>query len=161
MVFPANPDDRPAVPVKPPVVLVTLIVLGATLQWFAPVGGGFFVWGANGLLAGVVLSVAGVLIASTAMRAFTQAGTTVLPNKPNAALVKTGLYKYSRNPMYVGLILIYAGFAALLGSVWALVLLPVFVAYVRYFAIAREEAYLKRRFGETYIAYMRNIPRWF
>ncbi len=161
MVFPANPDDRPAVPVKPPLVLLGLIALGIMLQWFAPVGGGLFVWGADGLLAGVLLSATGVLIASTAMRAFTQAGATVMPNRPNATLVKAGLYKYSRNPMYVGLILIYAGFAALLGSVWALILLPVFVAYVRYFAIAREEAYLKRRFGEVYVAYMRKIPRWF
>lgn len=161
MVLPANPDDRPAVPVKPPIVLIALLVLGVTLQWFAPVGGGLFAWGANGLLMGVIFAASGVLIASSAMRGFVQAGTTVMPDRPNTALVRGGLYKYSRNPMYIGLILIYAGFAALLGSVWAFILLPAFIGYIRYFAIACEEAYLKRRFGESYVAYMRKIPRWF
>jgi protein-S-isoprenylcysteine O-methyltransferase Ste14 len=158
---PQNSEDRPNVPVKPPIVLAALIAAAVALEILLPFGEGLFRWGADGALTGVILFGAGVLIASTAMRSFIAAGTTVLPDKPNAAFVKTGIYNYSRNPMYIGLILIYAGLAAALGSVWALILLPAFIGYIRYFAVAREEAYLMRRFGEPYRAYMRKIPRWF
>ncbi|MDX2265231.1 MAG: isoprenylcysteine carboxylmethyltransferase family protein [Hyphomicrobiales bacterium] len=161
MVHPYDANDRPNVPVKPPIMLAALLMAGVGMEFVWPAFGGMFLWGADGLLIGVVLVVVGVLIASTAMRSFIAAGTTVLPDKPNTAFVKGGVYKYSRNPMYIGLILIYLGLAAALGSVWALVLAPLFIAYLRYFAVSREEAYLKRRFGEPYIAYMRRVPRWF
>jgi protein-S-isoprenylcysteine O-methyltransferase Ste14 len=86
--------------------------------------------------------------------------TAIIPVKPATSLVTSGIYRWTRNPMYLGMALIYAGLAIVFDSLLALVLLIVVLAIIQGYAIAREEAYLERAFGEDYAAYKRRVRRW-
>lgn len=101
------------------------------------------------------ISIAGIL-------SFRRARTTVNPLRPHAAssLVTTGIYRYTRNPMYVGLLLTLLGWGAFLGSPHALLWLVVFVLYMNRFQIAAEERVLSSLFGDAYVAYSARARRW-
>jgi len=154
-------QDAPGVPIRPPYVLLALIGLSGFLEWAMPLGAGPFGGGAFAFAGGALLIAAGMLTAALGLKGLVSAGTTFHTDAPNTALVVSGIYRHSRNPIYIGLILVYAGLAAIIASPWALVFLPVFVYFLRYFAIGREEAYLLRRFGQPYRDYMDRVPRWF
>ena len=111
---------------------------------------------------GVALAVAGVGIALAGSFTFRRAGTTVNPFKPETAtaLVTSGVYRYTRNPMYVGLGLLLLGWAAYLCSIPAFLCLPVFIWYLDRFQIAPEERALTALFGATYTDYQARVRRW-
>jgi protein-S-isoprenylcysteine O-methyltransferase Ste14 len=111
-------------------------------------------------LLGWGLLVAGVLLAVSAAYLFRRAGTTPNPAKPASALVIWGPYRFTRNPMYVGMTTLYFGAALLLNDPWPLAFLPVVIALVQRRVIAREEAYLERKFGDAYRAYKARVRRW-
>ena len=100
--------------------------------------------------------------------AFTQAGvlavlrnkTTIVPHHPVSTLVTTGAYRWSRNPMYTGLAILYLGGALLLGSWWPIVLLPLVMLAVTTLVIQPEERYLAERFGMEYADYRARVRRW-
>ena len=106
------------------------------------------------------LLVAGVLLAASAAYLFRRAGTTPNPTKPTSALVIWGPYRFTRNPMYVGMATLYVGGTLLLNDLWPLALLPVVIALVQRRVIAKEEAYLERTFGDVYRAYKARVRRW-
>jgi protein-S-isoprenylcysteine O-methyltransferase Ste14 len=85
---------------------------------------------------------------------------TVRPDRAASALVVVGPYRITRNPMYLGLALVYLGIAIADKSVWALILLPVVLTIIQRRAIEPEEAFLERRFGTSYIRYKENVGRW-
>jgi protein-S-isoprenylcysteine O-methyltransferase Ste14 len=85
---------------------------------------------------------------------------TLNTNGSSAALVTSGPYRISRNPMYLGLVLLYAGVACVFSVVWALPLLIPLIIYTQLSVIAREERYLDRAFGDTYRAYRVRVRRW-
>jgi protein-S-isoprenylcysteine O-methyltransferase Ste14 len=91
---------------------------------------------------------------------FRRARTSMVPMKPSSALVTTGPYRFTRNPMYLGMAFLYVALAFALGLVWPLILLPVVIAAVDRLVIAIEEAYLVRRFGQPYCDYMTRARRW-
>jgi protein-S-isoprenylcysteine O-methyltransferase Ste14 len=109
--------------------------------------------GAIFMLAGLVLSFAGAGL-------FLRRGTAIVPFKPATCLVTSGIYGWTRNPMYVGMSLFYLGLAAFSNSLPALVLLPFVLLIIQRQVIAREEAYLERAFGNEYVAYKRHVRRW-
>lgn len=111
-------------------------------------------------LLGGALALAGVALALPAARRFRRAGTHVEPWKPSNALVTEGIYRHTRNPMYLGLSLAYLGLAIAAGSPAALVLLPPLLVVVHYGVIAREERYLEARFGQSYRDYKARVRRW-
>jgi len=111
-------------------------------------------------LLGWGLLVAGVLLAVSAAYLFRRAGTTPNPTKPTSALVIWGPYRFTRNPMYVGMTMLYLGGTLLLNDPWPLAFLPVVIALVQRYVIAREEAYLERKFGDAYRAYRARVRRW-
>jgi protein-S-isoprenylcysteine O-methyltransferase Ste14 len=111
-------------------------------------------------LLGWGLLLAGVLLAVSAAYLFRRGGTTPNPTKPTTALVIGGPYRLTRNPMYVGMATLYFGGTLLLNDPWPLAFLPVVIALVRRRVIAREEAYLERRFGDEYRAYKARVRRW-
>jgi protein-S-isoprenylcysteine O-methyltransferase Ste14 len=107
------------------------------------------------------LGIAGWLaLDGAAMLSFSRAGTSMIPMRPSAALVTAGPYHFTRNPMYLGIAFLYLAFALGLGFVWPLILLPLVLVAVDRLVIAREEAYLLRRFGESYREYMEKTRRW-
>lgn len=108
------------------------------------------------------LAGAGAFICLAGIAAFRRAGTTVNPMKPNstAALVISGIYNRTRNPMYLGFLLILAGWALFLSNGLALLFLPAFVLYLDRFQIRAEERVLGALFGHHYSAYRANVRRW-
>lgn len=109
-----------------------------------------------------VLVALGIVIISAGIKAFQRAGTTVDPRTPEAAsaIVRTGIYRWSRNPMYFGFLLILAGWGIALSNWPALVVLPLFVLYMNRFQIVPEERALERRFGADYESYRASVRRW-
>jgi protein-S-isoprenylcysteine O-methyltransferase Ste14 len=91
---------------------------------------------------------------------FRVARTTTVPGRASARLVTWGPYRFSRNPMYVGLIVAYLGEAGLLRQIWPVLLLPLTVAYINRIVIPVEEAKLKEVFGEEYERYRVHVHRW-
>jgi protein-S-isoprenylcysteine O-methyltransferase Ste14 len=103
---------------------------------------------------------AGLAVAISGIRDFTGAGTPVPTNQPTRALVTEGAHRWSRNPIYLGMFGMYAGIGFATHSVWTLLLaLPVAIT-IRYGVVAREEAYLERRFGAAYRDYKSRVRRW-
>ena len=94
------------------------------------------------------------------MRLFVDAGTSLPVHTPTNALVTTGLYGWSRNPIYIALSVFYVGLSIALTTGWALLLLPLVIFVLQKGVIEREEAYLTEEFGEEYTAYKKRVPRW-
>ena len=110
--------------------------------------------------AGATLFGSGAALAIWATVLFKRAGTNVVPNRPATALVTSGPFRWSRNPGYIGQMLMYLGLVARGGSVGGLVLLVPLLHVLNTRVIAREEAYLEGRFGEPYRRFKRAVPRW-
>ncbi len=106
------------------------------------------------------LVAAGAALMGSAVFAFLRAGTTPNPWKPATVMVTRGPYRFTRNPMYLGWVLVYLGAVLLANTVWPLVLLPGVIFLVRTRLIAREEAYLERKFGDAYCDYKARVRRW-
>jgi protein-S-isoprenylcysteine O-methyltransferase Ste14 len=144
----------------PPVVLV---IVTAAMMWVAASA-------APGLslpvpyrnVIGIGLAVAGVVVSILGVAAFKHAKTTVNPMNPrsSSALVVFGIYRQTRNPMYLGFALVLFGWAASLSNALALALLPAFVLYMNRFQIEPEERALESRFGPEFVDYKRRVRRW-
>jgi protein-S-isoprenylcysteine O-methyltransferase Ste14 len=111
--------------------------------------------------AGAVLFTVGAVIAGWGLVLFGKAKTTTVPGKLSGKLVTWGPYRFTRNPMYVGLVLAYLGEAGLLKQIWPVVLLPFTVAYINWTVIPVEEAKLEEAFPNEYKQYRLRVRRWF
>lgn len=144
----------------PPLIIVPVTALAMwVVALFVPSLG----WPSIVRLAGAIaLGAAGMVVAAAGVREFRRAKTTVNPMKPADAsrVVRSGIYRYTRNPMYLGLLLLLAGWAVWLANVGAFALLPVFVAYMSRFQIRPEERALAANFGSDFDAYRREVRRW-
>jgi protein-S-isoprenylcysteine O-methyltransferase Ste14 len=109
--------------------------------------------------AGILIAV-GLSLGLSAIWAIKRAGSAVAPMRPTTALVTSGPFRWSRNPIYLGLALCSAGVAVGLNLLWPLLLLPIVIWVVRRWVIAREEQYLERAFGREYRRYRERVPRW-
>jgi protein-S-isoprenylcysteine O-methyltransferase Ste14 len=111
-------------------------------------------------LLGLVALAGGILINVVAERAFRRAGTTVKPFEDSAALITSGVYRLSRHPMYLGLVLILVGIAVLLGSLTPFFVIPAFAILLDRRFIVVEERMLGQRFGESWVEYKAGVRRW-
>lgn len=107
-----------------------------------------------------VLILAGIAVFAAAIRDLSHAGTPVQGTRPTRTLVTTGIYSWSRHPIYVGMFFIYAGIGLVVRSPWILILALPLAIIMRYGVVAREEAYLTRRFGDAYGDYKTRVRRW-
>jgi protein-S-isoprenylcysteine O-methyltransferase Ste14 len=145
--------------IPPPVVALLVCAAMWALCLFTPVLDVSMFDRAVGAL---VIASAGGLLAITGVAGFRKAKTTVNPTKPQttSCLVTAGIYQYTRNPMYVGVLLVIVGWAAFLSSLWALLGPLAFALYITRFQILPEERVLSSLFGEEYIAYRTRVRRW-
>jgi protein-S-isoprenylcysteine O-methyltransferase Ste14 len=95
-----------------------------------------------------------------AIATITRAGSNVPTNRPTTTIVETGPYRFTRNPIYLSMMLGLIGLAIALNSLWLLLTLIPFALVIRYGVIAREEAYLERKFGDVYSRYRARVRRW-
>ncbi len=143
----------------PPVALVAIFAMAmALLAHFVPAS----VWFPARQIVAITLVVAGALVALAGVVAFRRQKTTVNPLTPekSSSLVVTGIYRFSRNPMYLGFLLALVGWSAYLANWVAALLLPVFVAYMNRFQIQPEERALLKRFDQECLAYFKAVRRW-
>jgi protein-S-isoprenylcysteine O-methyltransferase Ste14 len=150
----------PSLELKIPPPLVAAVVAGAMVAaalWLPPV-----LEVPYGVRLGGALVLAGACFDLAGLRAFRKAHTTINPLWPDraAAVVTTGVYRVTRNPMYLGLVLILLGLALYLASPWAVLGPPVFVAYITRYQIQPEERVLAAHFGAPYTAYCAQVRRW-
>jgi protein-S-isoprenylcysteine O-methyltransferase Ste14 len=141
----------------PPAIYVTGFLVGLGLETLAPMGG---IPAPARFAAGALGVVLWLYFDGSAMVQFKRARTGLAPSSPNTALVTSGPYRLSRNPMYVGMALLYAGLALALDLLWPLALLPAVLLIVDRLFIAREEPLLEAAFGEAYRRYRARVRRW-
>ena len=144
----------------PPLALVFLMAaLMWLVTWAIPTIG--FKLPARTLVS-VSVAVAGMVITGLGVASFRRANTTVNPMKPasSSTLVVSGIYRFTRNPMYLGFLLGLIGWAIYLSNALAFFLLPAFVAYMNRFQIEPEEKVLGVLFGEQFVAYSSQVRRW-
>ena len=144
----------------PPVALTLICGLGMWGLAEAVPGAAFSLGGA--LPVAVALAFVGGVIALAGVFAFRRHSTTTNPMSPDKAesIVTDGVYRFTRNPMYVGLTLALVGWAIFLENAAALLVPPLFVAYMTHFQIKPEERALLEKFGRTYEDYMADVRRW-
>jgi len=145
---------------RPPVLYLACLLLGLVLDRMLPLPlilpeAALIRWTVGGGLVAV-----GIAIMTAGIRNFSRAATPVRSNQPVRALVTTGIHAWSRNPIYVGMFLLYAGIGMAARSPWVLILALPLVIILRYVVVAREEAYLERRFGDSYRDYRARVRRW-
>jgi protein-S-isoprenylcysteine O-methyltransferase Ste14 len=149
--------DSPGVRIPPPLVYIVALAVGYFLQTRFPLP---LIPQPYAMIAGDVTLVLGVALALASIITMLRGKGTVNTNAASQALVTTGIYRISRNPMYVSNALIYIGFALLLGATWALALLPLPLIYTQVAVILPEERFLTRHFGDAYRAYAARVRRW-
>lgn len=116
-------------------------------------------WWVSAAIGLVLLLVAGVVV-NLAMQKFISAKTAILPSKPATQIVNTGIYAHTRNPMYIGIGLIFLSAGFILHTVWCLVLFFPLMLVLHYGVVRKEEKYLARKFGQPYIDYKKQVRRW-
>lgn len=153
----ARPDVAALGLVRPPLVYLVAIVTGALLQRAAPFP---FFPSVVARPLGLALVLAAIALFAGSAARFREAGTPVPARKPTTAIVRTGPYRFSRNPIYLAFSLFHLGIATWVNSLWLLVTLAGAVALIHFVVIRREERYLERRFGAEYLAYKASVRRW-
>lgn len=107
-----------------------------------------------------MLALAGILLLVGSLRKFWSAGTHARHSMPTTAMVTSGPYRFTRNPMYVGVLCLYLALACWMRQLWPVVLWPIVVWLLTVYVIRAEEAFLSRRFGGEYEAYRTRVRRW-
>jgi len=151
-------NDRTGVVVPPPLLFIGPFLIGWLVD--RSVDGQLFENPGWGLVLGPLLVAAGTVVAGDGVRQFRRARTTVLPFGGTSRIVEAGIYRWTRNPMYVGMSLAYAGLSILINSAWCLLLLPLSIVLVQVLVIRREERYLADKFGAAYEGYCSRVRRW-
>lgn len=145
--------------VPPPVIALLVAVSMWVAQQYAPSLGLAIPWR---LVFAIALVLLGIALALAGVLAFRKAKTTVNPLKPEntSAVVASGIYRVTRNPMYLGILTVLVGWAFFLANVVSFALLPVFVLYMNRFQIGPEERVLSGHFGAEYARYLQSVRRW-
>jgi len=142
---------------RPPFVYLIAIVVGTVIHLIVPLR---FLPASLALPLGVPLIAVAIALLSLSIAKFRAAGTPIPARKPTTTIVRTGPYRFTRNPIYLAFSLFQLGIAVWVNSVWLLVTLAAAVAVINFVVIAREERYLERKFGAQYLDYKRSVRRW-
>ena len=152
-----KPSGGPNVIALPPLILGTAIAAGLILNYIWPAK---FLPRALAVPLGIPIVLGALAIAVLAVREMRAAHTPLDVRKAPARIVSSGIFQKSRNPIYLGMVLLCAGIAFLADSLWLLALVPLLAAVLQKGVIEPEEAYLERHFGEDYPRYKAKVRRW-
>jgi protein-S-isoprenylcysteine O-methyltransferase Ste14 len=153
----ASASDHPGVAVLPPVLYGGAFVVVLLLHWAWPLT---IVRQPIAFWLGLVLLVPALALAAWGRRTMHEAGTNISPLKPAVSLVTSGPFRFSRNPLYVALTVLYLGFTILLNSWWGVILLIPVLVVLHWGVVRREERYLELKFGEEYAKYRSRVRRY-
>ena len=150
--------DTSGVIVRPPLAWALAVVVGFALDWLYPLT--FLPASVVRAWLGATIFMSGLVLGLWAIVTMSKAGTRVETYRPTTAIVTTGPYRFARNPIYLGMFLGLAGLAVAVNSLWFFATLAAFFLVIRYGVVAREEAYLARKFGDAYLGYKTRVRRW-
>ena len=150
--------DAPNVVIHPPIALGMAIILALAANWVWPLP--FLPPGIAHIELGLIVILSAFVLVRWSVQTFRKSKTNILTNQAALAIVSTGPFAYSRNPIYVGALIGLIGFALAVNSLWFLVALVVIFFVLQFGVIAREEAYLTRKFGQTYLDYKVKVRPW-
>jgi len=150
--------DIAGVIAPPPLIYLPALLVGLALHFAFQVSLFPGTW--LQLAIGLPLMAASGIVAVMAARTMRRAGTEVNTSKPTTAIVVQGPYRFSRNPMYLSLTLLFIGIAISVNALWVLALVPIPFAIINLGVIDREERYLEKRFGKQYMNYKARVRRW-
>jgi protein-S-isoprenylcysteine O-methyltransferase Ste14 len=155
-----NATGTAGVIARPPLLFLAALLLGLAADRLLPVP--FAVPErllAHWMIAGALVLI-GLALFAAGIRDFSRAATPIPTNQPTRALVTSGIHGWTRNPIYLGMFLVYGGIGIAAPSPWALIFCLPLAVTIRYGVVAREEAYLERRFGDAYREYKARVRRW-
>jgi len=149
--------DHPDVILLPPFIFLGCAVTGSVVHFIFPVQ---VMRHSVSLSFGIVLALVSVSLALWAVGVMKAAGTNVRPDRPTLAIVRSGPYQFTRNPMYLAMCLLQLALGFVLDD-WIPVLFTILLMVILHFGvILREESYLEAKFGEQYLAFKREVRRW-
>jgi protein-S-isoprenylcysteine O-methyltransferase Ste14 len=152
-----DPNDHPGVVIFPPLLFVISVVCGALAYLVAPFRVALGPWLR---FLGVALVPGAIAFALWGQRTMRAAGTNIRPDQPATAIVSDGPFAFTRNPLYLSLLAIYAGIGVAVASLTFLAVLVPFALILHFGVVLREERYLDAKFGDTYRAYRARVRRW-
>jgi protein-S-isoprenylcysteine O-methyltransferase Ste14 len=155
-----NSSDTPGVVVFPPLIPLSILILGIVLNLAVPLDLLKQVPLLVRIVGGTIAFMVGVAMVIAATRNFRQVGTNVNPLQPTLVLATAGIFRWTRNPMYLGGSIVLLGIAIGGALDWVLLLLILSLPLVHYGIILREENYLARKFGEEYRSYQKQVARY-
>jgi protein-S-isoprenylcysteine O-methyltransferase Ste14 len=151
-------SDNANVLIRPPIALALAATGGLAAAWLYPLP--FLPAFIPAGWIGAALLAVGFALAAWAVATMRRAGTRFETHQPTTRIVSAGPYRFARNPIYAGMFLALIGLAIGFDSLWLLVALALFYLVIRWGVVAREEAYLERKFGDAYLDYKARVRRW-
>ena len=150
--------DTAQVIIRPPLAWGLAVIAGLALNWLVPLP--FLPADLPAGRLGAMVFVLAVALFAWAIVTITRAGSNVPTNRPTTTIVEAGPYRFTRNPIYLGMFLGLIGLAIAFDNLWLLMVLVPFALVIRYGVVAREEAYLERKFSDIYRGYRSRVRRW-
>jgi protein-S-isoprenylcysteine O-methyltransferase Ste14 len=154
----ADTADTANVIVRPPIAWAVAVLAGLALNWFLPLP--FLPATALAVWLGAIVFVLALALFAWAVATMTRAGSNVPTSRPTTTIIDSGPYRFTRNPIYLAMVLGLIGLAIAFNTLWLLLTLVPFAVVIRYGVVAREEAYLERKFGDVYRHYRARVRRW-
>lgn len=152
-----QPRDNPGVIALPPVLFSGTLLVAILLHLIVPLR---LLPRTPAWVVGLLLVGIAIVIMASGVRAMARAQTEMDVRKSTTAIVVDGPFRYTRNPLYISLTLLYLGIAALINTLWPVLLLPILLLVMQRGVIEREERYLERKFGDEYLRYKARVRRW-
>jgi protein-S-isoprenylcysteine O-methyltransferase Ste14 len=149
--------DTPGVIAPPPLLYAGALAAALVVHWVWPLR----ILDTMTPWLGLAVLALGLAIAIAGRRAMRAAATNVNPYRPSTAIVSSGPFRFTRNPLYVGLTLLYVGLTLAFNTWWGLILLPAILVVMHFGVVLREERYLEMKFGERYRQYRSTVRRYF
>jgi protein-S-isoprenylcysteine O-methyltransferase Ste14 len=149
--------DHPTIKMDAPVLLVIAILITVAFQRFIPLP---FLPSLPSKILGAIMVIGGLSLGMPAFRGMLKAKTSPNPHRPTNTLVFEGTYRITRNPMYLSMLMIYAGISTFLQNPWFILFLPILAWLFTSWVIIPEEKYLEQKFGQEYLSFKSRVRRW-